>query len=856
MRDLSKLEEHREALMLAATGAMLHNLGKVSSKFIKSQLNIDDTNFLYQHILNLIGPLCPNLPEGLWDKCRDLPQSDILNTATKQTLSSNSFTLPFPYNDRVYVPGDLIEYLGQGKGEPWYREHIGKLGILFLFPNGSLLTHLMNRAHRGASGGEKEDIYSEEQPDGHNLWLATPFGWERPALSIPDVDDLRLQVENAIQKHLKNGPSSHYFEQLSLDLQPHLSKAIADTRRPFNDVTVWDIGHTGMAFLVTKAIGHILTHRHLEHKDLCKTKSQNMLFWRVLSVRTDGLRYLEDAYTLADLRVRKRLLEQALERVRRTLEKNSLAIQVYQDENGSVYIFPELENREESILDTVKSMMSPLVEIDGNILNVKLSPDSLVNHPEDEGGKYVGEFIQEDLGKDPSDKADPAFIIPAWKESSIHAEICSACGIRPQGYGSESVPSYRNNPKYFSNKARLRNLCCLCMHRHSGVAEQWVSRIRQGVDSCTVWIDEVADENARVALIVGNLPAEQLICSMAYPHDEGSSNKKQFQHQVEWVGSPPPIDSTVQIKNQGQFKWTGTVLIGDHELGAFRASNLKIHHPYEMDVALNQFELDNDGNIFVEVFDDLTNKFMIRDTVKIRGNDFTVIDIHRLKTANSDSVQKVRNTLLWSDNSGNFFFWIRSAKLIAVFQTEGKAAANNSFARIRRIWETTRSFWQEVCPSDVEAGMAQSLVGQLLRQKGRRLVIEPKGADKLELGFFHAYDLVLPKGVRMSVVWDSGEKSFITSDNLEYLVTKEQLDKPLQSVLQGGANLTIEEPVGYGAKTKVWGVVEISTVAEIPNSAYTPVISILAEPRNFMALVPADKALEVVEAIQAKYERE
>ncbi|MDF0590976.1 hypothetical protein [Candidatus Methanocrinis natronophilus] len=850
MIDLSKLEECRDSMILAATGAMLHNLGKVSSKFIEPKLTKEGTNFLYQHILNLIDPLCPKLPEKLWDKCPNLPQSDILNAATKQMLSSNSFNLPCPYNDRVYVPGDLIEYLGQR--EPWYADYRGKLGIFYLFENGSLLTHLMNRAHRGASGGEKEDMYKEDQTDGRNLWIATPFGWERPALSLPDIDDLRIQVETAIQKHLGNNPSSSSLEQLSIDLQMHLSKTIADTRRPVNDVTVWDIGHTGMAFLVTEAIGHILAGRPLEHNDFCRTESQNMLFWRVLSIRTCGLRYLEEANTLADLRVRKRLLEQALERVRSALERNLLAIQVYKDENGSYYIFPEFECDVESILKVVNSIVSPLVEIDCRILEVKLSSDIVVNHPKDKGGKNIGDYILDDLIKNPSDKSDPALINPAWKEPYINDEICSECGIRPQGYGPDKVSSYRNNPEDFSEKARRRKLCCLCMHRRSGVAEQWVSRIRKGVDSCTVWTDEVADKNGRIALVAGNLPAEQFIRFMAYPHEDHSWNK--FKHHVQWVGSPPPVDTTIQIKGQGQFKWTGTVLIGEDELRTFKDPNLNIHYPHSMNLVSDQIESDNGGNIFIEVSNNLIDEFGINGAIKIWGKDFTVVDNHRLKTTNSDSVLKVRNMLLWSDNSANFFFWVRNAK--PVFLTESEAATNNSFARIRRVWETTHNFWKEVCPSDVEAEMAQSLVRHQLRQKEHRFMIKPKDVEELELGSFNAYDLVLPKGVRMSVVWDSIKNIFITSDNLDYLVTKQQLDEPLQSALQRGVNLTIEEPVGYGAKTKIRGAFEIAEVAKIPKSAYTPVIPILAEPRNFMALVPADRALEVIEAIKAKYERE
>lgn len=44
MSDLGELakKENVEALLLTKSGVLLHNLGKVSSQFIKKQLNIED----------------------------------------------------------------------------------------------------------------------------------------------------------------------------------------------------------------------------------------------------------------------------------------------------------------------------------------------------------------------------------------------------------------------------------------------------------------------------------------------------------------------------------------------------------------------------------------------------------------------------------------------------------------------------------------------------------------------------------------------------------------------------------------------------------------------------------------------
>jgi hypothetical protein len=168
---------------------------------------------------------------------------------------------------------------------------------------------------------------------------------------------------------------------------------------------------------------------------------------------------------------------------------------------------------------------------------------------------------------------------------------------------------------------------------------------------------------------------------------------------------------------------------------------------------------------------------------------------------------------------------------------------NPSFARLRRVWETTRSFWQGAL-----SGL--TTIGPRLEIRGDLHPDRPNDT----LGPFHTYELVLGR-VRLSVVWDSDQDRFITCDNLTYLAKPELLGRKVREALVISEEISIEEPAGYGARNKAWGKVVARQVNEMPDH-YRPAISILAEPRTFMALVPADKALDMVEAIKAKYEHE
>ena len=70
-----------------------------------------------------------------------------------------------------------------------------------------------------------------------------------------------------------------------------------------------------------------------------------------------------------------------------------------------------------------------------------------------------------------------------------------------------------------------------------------------------------------------------------------------------------------------------------------------------------------------------------------------------------------------------------------------------------------------------------------------------------------------------------------------------------------GKSFDIEEPTGYGSPNKPLGKLYITDVI-FDYTPYTPAISILTEPRTFMAFVPADKALQVAKDIKEKYDCE
>ena len=866
MSDIEILNRNQQALRLAGVGALLHNLGKISSQFIQNQLMPGCADkYLYQHILQFIGSHRSVLTSDLWDKIDDLPHSDILNIETKKALANYPFSLDLPFNDRDYAPGDLIEYLGQG--EPWYKDQNGgHYGIETLFPAGSRLTHLMNRAHHGASGGEKEDIAAMQQLDAYQLWLSTPFGWETVATSIPRIDNLRRETEKIIQKFFALPCDPFPLSEFGKELKKHLTKAIADTRRPFNDVTVWDIGHTGMAFLITQMIGCLLVRRGIEHKELAAKEERNSLFWRVLDVRIDSLDYLNDAASIADLRVRKELISRAFDCVNSKIEQELLVgVEVYRDENGGFYIMPDIE---ESSLEwqKIKHELGQLVKVDGVKLTTTLSPTRLTSHPKDNKGetdkKYIGEYIASKIEYPSKNAFELDMIKNAWRDQGNQKkndkEVCASCNVRPKGYGAEHEEDYRHNPNYYNQKARDRNICCTCMNRRSGVSKTWATK---KLNHDTIWMYEATGNNGRIALLIGKWDFQNFISFMPYPSNPDENKSKGTALKVEFCGEKPSDGMEFDYLNR-KVKWDSKLnLLIEKESNSdswrtFKTKELKIHDPEVLSVAIQEIVKLQNGELELTTAENLMENFAVNQTLKCFGQSLKVKDSNLLVTTDEAGRKKMKDAFFWGTRE-KFPFIVRD-KIDIIYAT-----GSQSFARIRRVWETTRKFWQDILPTDKEVNFRESVVAKTVKEKKSRLEIKGKfepRTNKDSPGDYHVYDLIMEAGVKLDVVWDSDESKqrFITSDNLDCLAQPDQLGQPVKEWLKKhiGASLTIEEPDEKVGGNRIWGKLLLEQVNEIPNSAYVPIIPILSEPRTFMALVPADKALDVLNAIKTKYERE
>jgi len=662
-------------------------------------------------------------------------------------------------------------------------------------PEVGLLT-LIRQCDRIDSGVDKGMLKQSAKQSCFGTYSATAFGYEQRLPIFRHYDRLEI-ARNEWAAKLYNSLENIINE--NSNLSDERSKILDATDEAFHQA----LGETRRAANDVTLWDHAYSVASLQKAALAKAFLSNEwpaeFRWRILLVNFNGLQFIEDANHISDLLGKQDLIHEALNNVRTLLElKLPMGNEIYSDENGNAFVVPDIENLLE-LKDNLGNSLCDLIKMEfgknlyGDI-TINLTPNCISN-----SSRYsieLGKMLSNPL---PPLSSDVEQVRRQWNDVR-NEEICTVCKLRPMGK---------------SQKSKDRHICDICEKRRSKRSKNWATEKL----STTIWTDEVADSYGRMALIIGSFDLKS------------------------WLDGR--LLSTI--------------------LGQEFPESMK----YKEIITQLSEELENN------VIPDNSNPSLIQQMAPEAFKDR--IDAEKFCKA----LVEERDIHKSAIGTAKEDFNARAEILLRFLLSK-----NPSFARLRRIWETTRDFWQEVCPTDESKDLQESLVGRIVGLDGPRLEIrgtlqQKKGAETP--GPYHAYDLVLSKGIKLSVAWDPEEGKqeepkgrFITIDNLTHFVSLAGNKAPsrerdeseedcswrrhrwgaekLKELIHG--TIPIEESTGYGGKAKEWGEINVDCIDIIPKSRYTPAIPILAEPRTFMALVPADKALEAVDSIKTKYERE
>ncbi|MQL52302.1 CRISPR-associated protein Csx11 [Desulfofundulus thermobenzoicus] len=726
MYNLEDLKKRRETLLLAEVAAWLHDIGKFTDLHVEHETGGPRkwyNKYAYKAIVD-----DPASVVKLSKKASSVGKPRSLNRILNAKSPKSADFLPaeiksFLENRKIEIKGEsftLAELIMLGTPGFAGYQHRSEL----VESKKGLLPALLGVCHNEAHYDKQEPAKGEGNQNFPIVLLSTPFGYETRTFIPGDTrNSLDAKLKNLNNLFLLIGLPGFDLHTMVKKIEDELKAGLGDTRRPINEVSLAGWSST-VAALFKSALSLVvladIQPEIRQHKDL-KTIDHDIC-WRILHITVNGIDFCGKALHLPDLLARRQFLKSALDNVRQLLETDyPLGNEIYRDEYGSAFVVPDLPDKENDG-EAFKSLLASIIitEFAKLGLDSEITPVLWVSRATRKA-EVLAEYLDRLSKNPPSIEPNSQIVRQFW--TGVHEEACTVCYNRPIGP---------------SEKAKKRLVCDICEQRRADRAQEWATERL----FTTIWMDEVADINGRVALLTG------------------------------------------------QFDLT-------HWLDGTLVRTLAVRNP-----------------------------------------------------ANVNDPEKKADAV----------------------------AKNPSFARLRRIWETTRKFWQEILPAGEEQNPRNSITGETVGQAGPRLAIQgtlkpKKGAVKP--GPYHAYSLVLSSGVRLGVVWDEQNERFLTAASLACVARLLGESPPgrrnhedelsyQQRLHEWGAQkiknalketLAIEEPAGYGAD-KFWGEITDLHVKEVQDSTYTPVIPILAEPRTFLALVPAGRALAVVKAIKEKYERE
>ena len=322
------------------------------------------------------------------------------------------------------------------------------------------LLRVLGRCHLAAH--VEKELFDKEtstkQPQ-NNTRLSTAFGLEgNPVTGLTNT--LSSLPFNSMQSRATFVPQ----------VERAFGAALGDTRRPINEVTLADWSGAVASLYKSALAGALLG---------VKPTNPDHLRWRLLRVNFDVLALYAKAVKIADLLGYQRAVDEACEAVKKLIEEEyPLGNEIYRDSTGIYFTFPDLDLP----ADLAQEIRRRVEEVE-----MGLAPRVAVTVGD---GATADEQLKCVLGKarrkalqDLVQPFDSQNLNACWQQQWTTVgegkwELCPVCRLRPKREEDE--------------------VCEACEKRRRSRIKTWEKNPRQ-----TIWMDEIADHNDRVALVVG-----------------------------------------------------------------------------------------------------------------------------------------------------------------------------------------------------------------------------------------------------------------------------------------------------------------------------------------------------------------
>ncbi len=449
------IRNKREEILTGEIGALLHDIGKLHPDFIKKHSKEGNKSFDHANIDEFSEARVVNLIKN--DRFRikiNNKEADVYSLITKHHLKDNDLKSD-PYKDLIL---------------------------------------LIKSCDRLDSADDKGIV--REKQSLNNVIIASPFGYPKEKIDLNCLqkrfDDLQDNLIRLFKNYISETMDLSCFrESLISNLRTAFSHALGETRIPSNDVTLWDHSYSTASLfksvLAGTVCGENLTPQNLK--------------WRIFGVCWDGEEFINKGRKIAEIQKRVEIIEDIERELKKKFEDEiPIGNVIYEDINGIYFTFPHLNKPKKPakecakiglkiIRDESDNEIWPFFTLSKSSRSLTIIADELRFAYEKRKIPKISPvlFVGEDKKKE-RDKEDIEVSINLENELKNEIEkiknenedakidICPICRIRP--------------------KDEKKERCDVCEGRRKGRLTNWINNRKN-----TVWTDEAADKNNRIALI-------------------------------------------------------------------------------------------------------------------------------------------------------------------------------------------------------------------------------------------------------------------------------------------------------------------------------------------------------------------
>lgn len=349
------------------------------------------------------------------------------------------------------------------------------------------IIELIKSCDRLDSADDKGIVRRNQSMD--NTIISSPFGFPKGKIDLnclqKRLDDLQNNLTGLFQNYIaENIDIDCLRKSVVNNLKTTFSHALGETRIPANDVTLWDHSHSTASLF--KSVLCSMT--------LGENPDKENLQWRILGFCWDGIGFINKGKKIADILQRNDIIEEIKEKLQNKFE-NEIPIGnvIYEDNNGIYFTFPAL-NKDPELLaaECAKEAFTIIYNISKN----ELWPFFTLSKP-----SRSLTILAKELKFAAQKRNVPKMTAMIFIEGS--EEIIAENPEMPMPEEGEDIcPVCRLRTKPVENER-----CDVCEKRKTGRLSrlnEWHSNREN-----TIWLDEVADTNNRIALLTLNFDLEK-----------------------------------------------------------------------------------------------------------------------------------------------------------------------------------------------------------------------------------------------------------------------------------------------------------------------------------------------------------